>query len=116
MRVLADRVRGTMNGMGFRTRIRVALAVAVTTALTATALAIWSASAYHPGEAMILLGYGLPLAMIWALAGLLLYLPRRMRDAAREARVRSQSDPHAAAFLAWAESEHLTDQDRSPEA
>lgn len=108
-----------MGGMGFRTRIRVGLAIAVVTALTATALAIHSASVNHPGEAMILFGYGLPLALIWGLAGFLLYLPRRLREtarAARAARAAGRADPRTTAFLDWAEREQLTEQDRGLDA
>lgn len=94
----------------------VAQAIAAATATGASVLAVWVAAAYHPGEAMILLGYGLPLAMLWALAGLLFYLPRRVRESARIVRARGWSDPRSTAFLDWAESEQLADRDRGHDA
>jgi hypothetical protein len=93
-----------------------ALAIAVAAALTATALAIYSAAANHPGEAMILFGYGVPLALIWGLAGFLLYLPRRLRETARLAQAHGRTDPRTTAFLDWAEQEQLIEQKRGPEA
>lgn len=97
--------------MGFRSRLLLAQGVGAATAVAVSIAAVWAAAAYHPGKVMILLGYGPSLAAPWALAGLLFYLPRKVREAARMAQASALADPRTRAFLEWADRERLTDQD-----